>query len=169
MICYFLLYHVILFKCCIVLSHIVLPYIFKRYVVRSRIALRYITLLMYYVALYPTVLYLDCIIFTLYYMLSDFIILRCMCYTRLPIVLYYTLDCMIVFNNICSPFWSKGDAFSIRHLSTRQGDTVRVFAAARASAECAFALSLAAGAVRVCVFVRPSLPLCPVSEPVSPA
>lgn len=67
------------------------------------------------------------------------------------------------------PFWSKGDAFSIRHLSTRQGDTVRVFAAARASAECAFALSLAAGAVRVCVFVRPSLPLCPVSEPVSPA
>ena len=40
-------------------------------------------------------------------------------------------------------------------------DTVRVFAAARASAECAFALSLAAGAVRVCVFVRPSRPPMP--------
>ena len=55
------------------------------------------------------------------------------------------------------------------HLSERQGDTVRVFAAARASAERAFALSLAAGAVRVCAFVRPSLPLCPISEPMSPA
>ena len=66
------------------------------------------------------------------------------------------------------PFWSKGDAFSIRHLSTRQGDTVRVFAAARASAECAFALSLAAGAVRVLRVLfdhpspyAPSLSQCP--------
>ena len=54
--------------------------------------------------------------------------------------------------------WSRGDAFSVRHLPTRQGDTVRVFAATRASAECAFALRFAAGALRLCVFVRPPFP-----------
>ena len=59
------------------------------------------------------------------------------------------------------PFGRGEDAFSVRHLPTRQGDTVRVFAATRASAECAFALRFAAGAVRVCVFVRPPFPTMP--------
>ena len=50
-------------------------------------------------------------------------------------------------------FWWRGDAFSIRHRPTRRGDSLRVFAATRASAECAFALSLAAAAACVCVCI----------------
>ena len=63
-------------------------------------------------------------------------------------------------------FWWRGDAFSIRHPPTRRADSLRMLAATRASAECAYALSLAAAAACVCVcaFVRPPLPLCPVSE-----